>query len=327
MPTDTLFPDDMLVHAAAALKSIAADKRCRGAFLSHPLVSELMAVPASRYVVAPDRERLLQRVPVLADKGYRIGIEYVGEEVDDPKEIQAIVDEYLALIDELPSESKEGDVQIGFDLSNLGLLVSKKLSMENLRIIANAASKKSVAVMLSMERSSFVEDIIGVFSALAEEHDNIGITLQAHLHRTADDLGQIVKTGRKIRLVKGVYRESREVALPRGRAVDDRYVDLVRMIVECDGIVACATHDEDLINCISGAGLLSRICELEMLHGVRPKLLRTWRAEGFKCRVSAVYGRNWFLHFLHRLAEYPPNILVALADYYQPERIRFGELY
>ncbi|WP_228022233.1 MULTISPECIES: fatty acid desaturase [unclassified Pseudomonas] len=33
-----------------------------------------------------------------------------------------------------------------------------------------------------------------------------------------------------------------------------------------------------------------------------------------KTRVSAVYGNNWYLHLLHRIAEFPENIFLALDD-------------
>jgi hypothetical protein len=36
---------------------------------------------------------------------------------------------------------------------------------------------------------------------------------------------------------------------------------------------------------------------------------------------------NWWLHFLHRVAEYPSNVLTALADLREPARIEFGHDY
>ena len=37
-----------------------------------------------------------------------------------------------------------------------------------------------------------------------------------------------------------------------------------------------------------------------------------------KARVSAVYGINWYLHLLHRVAEFPQNIFLALDDVASP---------
>jgi proline dehydrogenase len=71
-------------------------------------------------------------------------------------------------------------------------------------------------------------------------------------------------------------------------------------------------------------GVLVRVSEVEMLHGVRPDVLRDC---GLNARITAVYGRDRWLHFLHRLAEYAPNVLVALADLAVPSRIHFGRDY
>jgi proline dehydrogenase len=48
---------------------------------------------------------------------------------------------------------------------------------------------------------------------------------------------------------------------------------------------------------------------------------------GLNARITAVYGRDQWLHFLHRLAEYAPNVLVTLADLADPSRIHFGRDY
>jgi len=65
--------------------------------------------------------------------------------------------------------------------------------------------------------------LAATFRALAEAHDNVGLTLQAHLHRTAEDLDSLIGVGAKFRLVKGVYNEDPAVALPRGPQLDARY--------------------------------------------------------------------------------------------------------
>ena len=84
------------------------------------------------------------------------------------------------------------------------------------------------------------------------------------------------------------------------------------------GPFAFATQDPQLVEEI----LTSRIAdrgELEMLHGVRPELIQKVKNQGqVKARVSAVYGINWYLHLLHRVAEFPQNIFLALDDVASP---------
>ncbi|MGW5049836.1 proline dehydrogenase family protein [Actinokineospora sp. NPDC004072] len=313
---------DVLASGGAALKALAADPAHRAAFLRSPQLRALLAAPAGRYIVAGDRPGLWPRLALLREKGYRVGVEHVGEEATDPAEIEAVCQEYLALIDEA-----DEPVQLGFDLSNVGLLRSRELAVENTARILVAAAAKGMDVIISMERSGFVDQIIDVFEELAAEHPNVGLTLQAHLHRTPDDLAAVARHGRKVRLVKGVYTESPSVAMPRGPELVSRYADLAADLLDRGVPLACGTHDAATLAALDERGLTGRLVEIEMLHGVRPELLRRYRERGIPCRVATVYGTNWWLHFLHRLAEYPPNVLTALADLRDPERIRFGADY
>ncbi|HEY1973784.1 MAG TPA: proline dehydrogenase family protein [Pseudonocardia sp.] len=324
-PVTSPVDQDLLAAATSALKRLAADPHCREGFLASPVLAELFGAPAGRYVVAEDRRGLADRVELLRGKGYRIGIEYVGEEVRDPGEIEAICAEYLALVAEAAPGAEP--VQLGFDLSNVGLLVSRELAVANTARIADAARAKGISLVISMERSSFVDEILDVYDVLAPAHPNLGLTVQAHLHRTVEDVARVIAHGRKVRLVKGVYAEPAEIALARSDVLNERYADLAERLLAAGVELACGTHDARLLRLLDARGITGRITELEMLHGVRPRLLRTYREEGVPCRVATVYGQNWWLHFLHRLAEYPPNVLTALADLADPGRVRFGTQY
>ncbi|SOD81026.1 proline dehydrogenase family protein [Streptomyces sp. Ag109_G2-15] len=318
---------ELLRLATNGLKKLAADTRCRSAFVDNPLMAALLAPAANRYIVAADQDGLFERLPVLEAKGYRTGVEFVGEEARNADEVRDVVDEYLKLIERHQSAGLATPTQLGFDLSNVGSLISPQTGADNTAALLKAAAPQGIGILISMERSSFVDDILTVFKGLAEDHENVALTLQAHLHRTEDDLATVLPLGRKIRLVKGVYNEAPDVALPRGPELNDRYARILERILDHGNPVAVATHDATLLELLDSRGLLERVEELEMLHGCRPPLLKAHKDRGIPCRVATVYGQNWWLHFLHRLAEYPPVALTALADLYEPERVRFGSEY
>ncbi|MEU6819405.1 proline dehydrogenase family protein [Streptomyces atriruber] len=318
---------ELLRLATNGLKKLAADPRARSAFVDHPLAAALLAPAADRYIVAADQEGLFRRLPVLEAKGYRTGVEFVGEEARDADEVRAVLDEYAELIERHRTADLATPVQLGFDLSNVGSLLSPQAAADNTAALLEAAALQGMSILISMERSSLVDDILTVFKGLAEEHENVALTLQAQLHRTEQDLATVLPLGRKIRLVKGVYDESADVALPRGAQLDDRYAGLLERILAHGNPVAVATHDASLLQLLDSRGLLVCVEEIEMLHGCRPPLLKSHKDRGIPCRVATVYGQNWWLHFLHRLAEYPPTALTALADLYEPERVRFGAAY
>ncbi len=318
-------PNETLRLASAALKKLALDPGVRSAFLNTPVLREVFTAPAFRYIVAKDRPELAERLAVLTAKGYRTGAEFVGEEATDPQEIEAVCAEYLALIDE--AEPGPDPVQLGFDLSNVGMLVSRDLAIENTSRILEAAAAKNIPVVISMERSPYVDGILSVYGELAPLHDNVGLTVQAHLHRTPDDLDAITKHSRKIRLVKGVYLEGTDIALRRGPELNERYADLAENLLDRGMTLACGTHDAALLRELDERGVTGRLAEIEMLHGSQPKLLKRYHGRGVPCRIATVYGDNWWLHFLHRLAEHPPNVITALADLADAQRVRFASEY
>ncbi|MEV6553266.1 proline dehydrogenase family protein [Streptomyces sp. NPDC051597] len=317
----------LLRLATRGLKQLAADTRCRSAFVDDPLLASLLAPAARRYIVAADRAELFERLPLLEAKGYTTGVEFVGEEARDAGEVREVMTEYAALIDDHLSAGLDHPTQLGFDLSNVGSLISPQTAADNTAVLLRDAAPQGIGIIISMERSSLVDDILTVFKGLAEDHENVSLTMQAHLHRTEADLATVLPMGRKIRLVKGVYNEAPDVALPRGPELNDRYALLLERIVAHGNPVAVATHDAALLELLDQRGLLERVTEIEMLHGCRPPLLKSYRERGIPCRIATVYGQNWWLHFLHRLAEYPPAVMTALADLYEPERVRFGTEY
>lgn len=316
---------DTCVLTSAGLKKLALNQECRDAFNKDSLFFRLFERAAQRYIVSPSLEGLPAKLQLLCDKGYRLGVEYVGEENHDPRVVQFFVDEYLTSIQTFAKAKLTP--QLGFDLSAVGMLISQETAYRNATAILSAAAEHNIPVMISMENSSAVDKILEVYSQLAPDHSNVGLTVQAHLHRTVNDLPALIGHGRKIRLVKGVYNEAPEVALPRGAELDERYLKLLAEILDAGLPVSCATQDPNLIKRLFEEGLHSRIEELEMLHGVQPETLRKAKDAGLACRIAAVYGDSWYLHFLHRLAESPVNVLEALADFYDPSRIVFGAGY
>ncbi|MGW3360529.1 proline dehydrogenase family protein [Streptomyces bungoensis] len=300
------------LHEAAGqgLRILAADERCRTAFTTPgSVLQDVLSPAARRYVLAAGRDEFLAHLDVLRGKAYRIAVEFVGEENSDPAEIERVVDEYLTVLAHEPVPE-----QLGFDLSNLGLSFSRDLAAKNTARITEAAAGRGCGVVLSMERAPAVDDVLGTYRDLADEHPNLGVTLQAYLHRTPADIDAIPVDGRKIRLVKGAFTAPTDIALGRGPALDERYLNLAARLLDRGARLSLATQDATVLSAARDSGLLDRVEEIEMLHGVRPELLRTYREAGYPCRIYATYGENWWLHLLHRLAEHPPMVLTALAD-------------
>jgi len=172
--------------------------------------------------------------------------------------------------------------------------------------------------MISMEGSERTSDIIEIHRRLCKHFDNVGITLQAYLYRTAHDLVSALELPGRIRLVKGAYEEPADLALPRGDSLDTVYRDSMEILLASGHSCSIATHDPVLLDhahtFIQQNNLDQKNIEFEMLYGVTPNRLQTMRDRGYHTRVYLPYGQEWYLYLCHRLAEYPPGIYQATAD-------------
>jgi proline dehydrogenase len=310
--TQQLSQRSLLEAAAEGLRRLASDPWCRATFAAPgSALRNILAPAARRYVLAPDRAGFLARSALLRAEGYRVTAEYTvpGRPGADRAQAALAVEEYVGLLGHRPAPDR-----IGFDLSLAGFAHSPELATENTGRIAAAAALRGSEVVLNADRSPGADGTLAVYGELARRHQNLGITLQACLRRTEADAAAVARPGSTVRLVKGALPEPPHTALARGPALDDRFLDLAEFLVDRGVKLSLATHDPVVLAAAQERGLLERVAEIEMLHGVQPELLRRYHEAGIACRIHAVYGTEWWLHVLQRLAEHPPMVLTALAD-------------
>lgn len=124
----------------------------------------------------------------------------------------------------------------------------------------------------------------------------------------------ILKTN--LRLVKGAYRESPEVAFPDKRDVDRHFERLIAYQLDSGNYAAVATHDEAIIAFTKAYTAEKNIprdrFEFQMLYGIRPDLQERLVKEGYRVRIYVPYGRDWYGYFMRRLAERPANVAFVL---------------
>lgn len=334
-------------RASAALRHLARREDLKAVVLTTPALYAPLRRAAARYVAGETRDEALATARALAAApgAHRATIDFMGEDTRAAAAARAATDEFLALVDALgptqaaddaPDAGRPDATSVSLDLSHIGLAVSdgdagERLAAAHLAEIAAAAEAAGREVVVSMEGSARTDAILRVHAAVAARHPRVGVTLQAALHRTPDDLARLLARGPaaggggRIRLVKGAYAEPTDRALPRGAALDARYAGLARTLLDAAGAgrrVSIATHDPALLAAVVGAADVAggaaafdaRALQFEMLHGVSPDRLDRLAAAGYATRVYLVYGREWWLYLCHRLAEHPPALLDALAD-------------
>ncbi|OBZ12667.1 proline dehydrogenase family protein [Bacillus sp. FJAT-26390] len=311
---------DLENQLTAALKTIARRSDLKSYVEQTPQVNQLLRRAAARYVTGEARQDGLEAGRKLLKKGYAVSHEYIGENTTVAAECEAAVTEMLALIHDIGETGMPA--RVSFDLSHIGLSLDTELAFANLERLAERAQKGGVELFISMEESSKTERILTVYERAASIYPNIGITLQAQLKRTPQDLAALLATPRRVRIVKGAYQEANDSSIPRSPALNARYLELVESSIRQGHSVSIATHDEPIIEKLLEQEWLSGSnIEFEMLYGIRPDLSSKLKAAGHPVRIYLTYGQEWYLYLCHRMAEYPPNLFRAVVDTVSDEGI------
>jgi proline dehydrogenase len=171
-------------------------------------------------------------------------------------------------------------------------------------------------VRIDMEGSGHTQRTLDVFRRLRARHDNVGIVLQAALHRTREDVRECAARGDRVRLCKGAYKEPPAIAWTRMPDVRKSFRDCVDVLLASGGHLAAATHDESLIRYTLERARAQRVgsdrLELQMLLGLRPGAWDALVAAGHTMRVYVPYGTHWLPYFYRRLRERRENVVFVV---------------
>ena len=245
---------------------------------------------------------------------------HLGENTRDRAEAQQVAEHYLEVLKRIREKGLQAEISA--KLTQLGLDLSLDLCFEHLNAIIERAEKDSI-VWVDMEASNYVDATLELYRRALTAHPNVGICLQAYLHRTKDDLAKLLPLRPSIRLVKGAYNEPREIAFPRKQDVDENYFELGKQMLEakkenCCVRAAFGTHDVALIRRLadfaSGEGLAKKDFEVQMLYGIQRAEQERLASDGCTSIVLVAYGSYWYPWFVRRLAERPANLWFMLRN-------------
>ena len=265
---------------------------------------------SSRFVAGYDQRDAIAAVRRLNDQGFDATVSFLGEAVTSENEVRAAVEEFTSFARAVRDEGLRSHISV--KLSELGLAFDEDLTARSLDDVLAAAA--DTFVRIDMEDSRYTERTLGIFRAARETHTNVGIVIQAYLHRSADDIAALAREGAPVRLVKGAYREPPEIALQQKDDVDAAFVRLCDVYFENmtgDAWLAIATHDARMIRAALRSAAARKVprdrFEFQMLYGIRNDLQRALLERGFRVRVYVPYGSDWYPYMMRRLAERPAN--------------------
>jgi proline dehydrogenase len=309
--------DNLKSKVSIALKTAALNESAKHYLLENPILFDLLLKGAKRYIGGENLAATIESIKKLNAEKFPASIEFMGESVTSINEANEATQEFLKIIDAIKKEKLNSIVAL--DLSHIGLAIDKQLAFENLKSLAEATKDTAIEVSISAEGIDRTDKILETFYKISPDYPNIGITIQAYLHRTPKDLEYILQaTQGTIKMVKGAFATPEGHALSRGGKLDQQYISLVEKLLLSNRKCSIATHHDKILDSLKEFIIKHDIpktnYEFQMLYGIRTDLLEGLQQEGYPCRQYVVYGKEWYLYLCNRIAENPDNLFQFIID-------------
>ena len=273
------------------------------------------AILARRFVAGETAKDAIAAGRRLHARGIKATFDMLGEDVLDREAARRSAEANEHLLRLIPPEVERN---VSIKLTMMGLDISEDFCLELTAGILDTAREVGGFVRIDMEGSRHTQRTIDAFHKLRRTHDNVGIVLQAYLHRTEDDVKEAIARGDRIRICKGAYKEPPEIAWTKMDDIRASFRRCAHLLLERGNYPAIATHDEGLIrDAIDHArekGIAREGYEFQMLYGLRPRRWDELVGDGHNVRIYVPYGTHWFPYFYRRLRERRENVFFVLKS-------------
>ncbi|MFE7423125.1 proline dehydrogenase family protein [Rhodococcus sp. NPDC057529] len=273
---------------------------------------------AKQYAAGATVDDAMRVVGELRDAGINSTVAVLGEAATTEGYADQHMRELESVFDALRKAGRSDlDVRLGIKPTALGIDVSNELATKNLIAIASNAQDAGRIVEVDMEQLQYVDRTLDmVRSAKLSSYSNVYAVVQAYLHRTNNDVEQLIRDGIPARIVKGTYKEPLK-AFQLYESVRENFVALVRQYLEAGVFVGIATHDEYVIvralNMIRELGVDPANYEFQMIMGVQETLRQSLVDAGHPVRATVHFGSDLHLWSIRRLKENPEIARYAVS--------------
>ena len=305
---------------------LARNSRIKNFMQNRASLSQL----SKKYVGGKSISESITIMDKLKCKGIKTSLYYLGEYIDDP----LVVDRTVSSINDSVQSLHESaqDILMCVDPTEIGQQNSfnslKNNSLKIIEVLKNSSpnnvNNQTGLLMIDMEDSTVTDNTLELYHELKTSGYPVAVTLQAYLHRSKDDLNQIIEQGGIVRLVKGAFAESGRIAYTKASDIENNFLALTETMFRSkkDGISIFpmfATHDEQLINKIillaEKYEINTHCYEFEMLYGVNRKLQDKLSEAHLPLRIYLPYGEDWWSYAVRRIGENPKNVLLLLKSF------------
>lgn len=266
---------------------------------------------SQRFVPGTGIEDVVEAIRVAADSGLLTTANYLGEAVRSKEDARAAAQVYLDLLSALEERGLQSNASLKF--TQMGQDISEPFLEENLTPVLERAHATGTFLRFDMESSAYVTPTLDAFERLWRQGwQDIGVVLQAYLKRSAGDVRRMIDLGARVRLCKGAYAESPDIAYTDMPRIRTNFRELMEWLMADGAYPAIATHDESLIAAgrefADRRGISRDRFEFQLLYGVRRDLQSQLVQDGYRVRVYVPFGDQWYPYLMRRLAERPENV-------------------
>lgn len=302
----------------AAFISLSESKSIRSAAEKTWLGQRL----SRRFVAGTTVDEALAAAAAMNQIGLGVSVDNLGENVTNADEARHSAQLYHQMLDRM--SSLDLNANISLKLTHMGLDVDEGMAYDIASGVVEHATRLENFVRVDMEGSAYTQRTLEFVHRLHAQNGNaghVGAVVQAYLFRSEKDIEPLIAAGIRVRLCKGAYQESPEIAFEKKADVDANYVKLMKMLLKSGIYHGIATHDENMIRATIKFAQQENIppssFEFQMLYGIRRDLQAKLVKDGWRCRVYIPFGTEWYPYLMRRLAERPANAIFILKNLFR----------
>ena len=225
---------------------------------------------ARRFVAGETLDEAIAAARACNDAGMLVSLDHLGENVSTTSDAQRTRDAYLEVFERIADEKLHANVSC--KLTQLGLDINNEFCEGLVLSIVERAVGFDNFLRVDMESSLYTQRTIDLVKRVRTRNPAVGTVIQSYLYRSETDVSDLLAYGCRIRLCKGAYKESEEVAFPKKADVDANYIRLMQMLLSSGFYHAIATHDPHMIAATIRHAAAKQIpkddFEFQMLYGL-----------------------------------------------------------
>ena len=343
------------VELPATLKGILnfTEPHSPPAQIAAATISKSVETLAFKYIAGETISQVIKAIERLRREKMGFTIDLLGEAVITEPEAQAYLQSYLDLMQQLATEANKwspvseidsvNPVQVSVKLTAfysqfdpIDPQGSKEKVCDLIRILLRRARELGVAVHFDMEQYVYKDLTLAILKDILLEEEfrdrtDIGVTLQAYLRDSEQDLKQLISWAKQrgnrltVRLVKGAYWDQETIKSQQNHwnqpvynqktASDANFEKMAQLLLENHEYLSAAIGSHNVRSQAKACAIAETLnvprehWEMQVLYGMGDSLAKALVKRGHRVRVYAPYGKllPGMAYLIRRLLENTAN--------------------